>query len=221
MKTRIAICFLSVLSLLMLNNCNENTSPTPTGTDVIMPLAVGNMWIGKHNYYRYDSTLETRFSGYDTTRIQLDTIIDGEQWYKQSDEYYLQNVDDGLRIIDKIYSKNPYIGCKFPAVKGDTFNTAPKVYIPDQNNPLVLDSGFYYVQITNTDTIITVPKGSFSCYEYKTYLLQFGHTEPKIIYPIFYYSPNIGQVKRVTNRINPQGNLYLYISWELVDYQLY
>ena len=61
--------------MLLLNYCKENTTQTPIGNNVILPLAVGNYWIGQYNVYNYDSTLNTRVSHLDTMSILSDTLI--------------------------------------------------------------------------------------------------------------------------------------------------
>jgi hypothetical protein len=221
MKTNFLLFLFALLSMFLLNYCKENTTQTPIGNNVILPLAVGNYWIGQNNMYNYDSTLNTRGSFLDTMRILFDTLILGNVWYKQNPYYYLRNDNDGLHIIKYSPLNTPYLGFKYPAIIGDTFMTIPICYIPNLDNPLILDSGYFYMQVKSTDTLINVPKGSFNCYEYRQYLIKFGYMEPTLLYPIYFYAPNVGPIKQVTYNKNPQGNTYLHYSWELLDYKLF
>ena len=223
MKKGISVCFLSVLFLLLLNNCNENISPAPTGTDVIMPLAVGNYWIGQSNSYSVTDIFKKPVSSsFDTLKILSDTTINGLQWYKLNEGICLRNTGNSLNTHP--YADHPllFFGTKFPASVGDTFNTE-KIYciVGTCDYGFILDSGYSYYKVVKTDTVISVPKGQFHCYEIRKYSVTTSDPTPKISCPIYYLSVNVGLVKLIRNFSTKFDVIYPTSTWELYDYKLY
>lgn len=77
-------------------------------TSVIMPLKIGNYWVYKVTELNDDGT--TKSTGYDTTYVIKDTLINGEKWFLTYDRSFsdhsklvcLTNTNVGLYINDMI-----------------------------------------------------------------------------------------------------------------------
>ena len=170
MKHSILILF---LSLFIFYSCKkENSEPETSGgtSQTIIPFAQGNFW----NYHSI--MIPQQDTNYYSNWISGDTTIGTEYWFKlfsgDSINYVFErNKADGLHqftvpgdIDDLIF--------KYPAAVGDH-------YFTNTNPDTVL--------VQNIDTLISVPAGQFSCYEYK--IQEFGN------YFLVYVSPGAGFIK--------------------------
>jgi hypothetical protein len=224
MKTKIVFCLISVLLLLALNSCNENSTQTPKVSNEIMSLSTGNYWIGQYKAYSASASNFNQLisSRYDTLKVVSDTTIDGMHWYKLNEGICLRKSESGLDA--RPFAIHPFLfsGCKFPAAVGDTFKTEKMFCIVGTcDYGFALDSGYSYYQIDKTDTVISVPKGNFHCYEIKKYSYTTSEPEPKATCPIYYLSINVGLVKLISSTFGKNGLIYPANVWELVDYKLY
>jgi len=144
----------------------------------IIPLAQGNEWNYRDINFLSDDT--TYFS----LSISGDTMIGSEHWYKEfyndsSNYIFAMNKDDGHHFYT---NGNDNLVFKYPANAGDQF---------------ISNDSFDTTIVLNTATMITVPAGQFSCYEYKSlsgnsgYTLLYVSAEVGIIKIIDYYNGNI------------------------------
>jgi hypothetical protein len=193
---------LSALAALLVSGCWSPSAPESPGSDVIMPLKVGNMWIGE----------ETTFTGSGSTTI-TDTLvitgeqtINGEKWFVGSNGQMYINRRDGLHIRDTS-------GCEcntamYPSRSGDSIRLPDALVLmlgsPSPVNLIVIE------RVVTTDTTIQVPAGSYSTYHYRPEIV-----EPKnarFITPSSrYYTPNVGPIR--LQRGSDQAPVW---RWELV-----
>jgi hypothetical protein len=120
-----------------------------TEPDLIMPLAIGNLWEFRVDVY--DTTSGTIDTSYlDTLKIVDDTIIQDERWYIDQDGLLYTNKSDGLWRMAA--SDQPYLFLKFPATTGQTYSGNP-------------DLG-ELMEVINTAVQVNVPHGFHICYQY-------------------------------------------------------
>jgi hypothetical protein len=128
----------------------------------ILPLAVGNSWI--YAITAFDSLGNVLGNGIDTSIVSRDTTIDNETWYilynrgapvnlgiNRSDGYWSRAVTLSPNTTNIATLGDPYLSAKFPTATGQVF---------------VNETGYSTV-VLDTDTTVTVPAGTFRCYEYK------------------------------------------------------
>ena len=181
------------LSFLFFNSCKKDTPEKAVssggGEESIIPLAQGNVWNYRNIFIPSDDT------SYFSLSISGDITIGSEHWYK---EFY--NDTDYIFVINKADGHHFYsdgdddLIFKYPASTGDQ-------YISNGSSDTTL--------VLNTGTMISVPAGQFSCYEYKKWSGNSGYT-------LLYVSSDVGWVK-IVDYIN--GNI---ISVEeLMSYDLH
>lgn len=130
--------------------------------DEIIPLATGNKWV--YNIKVFDSTNVQIYTDVDSSWVERDTTLDNQLWFilvdedgpfqiaaNRDDGYYARDVTlaSGTTNIDSV--GEAYLSAKYPVNAGESFPNKP---------------GFI-TQVLATDTLVTVPAGSFSCYKYK------------------------------------------------------
>lgn len=144
--------------------------------DIIMPLAVGNMWVFQVN--ALDTSVNAmRRIGIDTFRVVRDTTIANSRWYElrglQSDGYAI-NWTNGCWFA--VPGSDPFLFAKYPAAVGDTFTS-------------VIGGVEARYQVVATGAEITVPAGRFFCYHYRQRIGPRGPTSN------YYFAPGVGLVK--------------------------
>jgi hypothetical protein len=160
------------LILFIINGCqNENENPIiPSQQKFIIPLSVGNQWLGKAERIGtdgqilgtsdYNNSVLAEFTNIDSIKLSVLQIGNGQR-------FYCTNKDSGF-----VYNFNDqyHLQYKYPGVVGEKYSI----------------SGNAYREIISTDTTIITEYGKFKCYHYSVrfYDNEF-HTEEFI-------SPNIG-----------------------------
>lgn len=141
----------------------------------IMPLAVGNQWV--YHTVRSDTMGNVTRNTYDTVRVTGTEVIAEETWFIVNGEgnYNYINRSDGLW---KACSKN-VLYIKFPVRLGEYYTTGTSM---DYCSP----PGF---SVVSTDTVITVPAGTFRCitYLWGDYGGYYNH--------VYHYAPNVGLIR--------------------------
>jgi hypothetical protein len=125
-------------------------------------------------------------------------IRDGDIIYP--DELYA-NRDDGVWIWytcrDSIAGA-PLIWAKYPAAVLDTYTSGKH---PESN-----------VTVVSTDTVVSTPSGTYSCYCYR-WIPTMVICWPPVTY--YYLAPDTGPVKSEFYVPDEVGGLYLHSVWEL------
>ncbi len=197
----------------MLSGCKDDfLGPDLSGAGVIMPLKVGNQWIGR--WTEYDDAGAVIATTYDTLTIESQVRRDEEIWYLGSNGKLYINHPNGLY---KDSSESNVCGCymmlaKYPSAVGDTFNTQRgEVLLPVGNTPLVrIDADILLAK----DSSVTTPAGTYSCYVYGQKL--FAPLNSSLLgWEWKYYAPSVGLVKK---EIVSYGRVEK--SWELVKLRL-
>ncbi|MGA9116315.1 MAG: hypothetical protein WB626_06035 [Bacteroidota bacterium] len=151
----LAVCVI----LIWIAGCTKEGNPVDGGPfnnpTVIMPLVIGNEW----TYASRSLDTAGQVTGTDTATFKIvrDTTMGVERWYfigRDSGAWeLLTNRSDGLWYTARVSGgiRTPVLLAKYPAFVNDTFYG--------------LDSVF--VTVVSTSTPVTVPAGSFTCYEYR------------------------------------------------------
>jgi hypothetical protein len=138
-------------------------------------------------------------------------MFGSELWYKTyisagsgyiTAEVFQLNRADGLWNRD--YIEEPNLAVKFPAQVGDIFYSGE----PDDPQDTMYHRRTY---VLSTDTIITTPAGTFSCYAYGYY-----YNNSQTLAQQIFYSPTVGYIKE---EIYSGVNLDHY-GVELISYTL-
>jgi hypothetical protein len=164
---RIAVVFVSLIGLLSLQ-C-ETQSVTPDNNPVfLIPMKVGNAW-----YYQTDhvDTLGIVITSTNTTvNIYADSLTGAERWFGFFSEGYRMNKPQG------VWQLQPTPFLEFPLTVGDS---------------VLRGNGTTYTHLLSKGTRVTVPAGTFVCYEY-------AETNPinNALLNKFYLTLSLGVVKR-------------------------
>jgi hypothetical protein len=180
------VCFL-LLTAILIAGCFD--SPTSSTSSVIMPLKVGNQWIGR---VTSDSS-GTSIVSYDTLTIVQEVVINNETWYKaNTGDFYINRANGLLSTPNPNQSGDCACNViQYPASRGDTI-LAPEVLVlvPGNPEPVTQKVGR---EVLATDSTITVPAGSFSCYHYMMKL--YSPTNARLVFPNeHFYVPDLGPV---------------------------
>lgn len=196
--------FGAMLILSTIFGCKKDSNPivSPNPTPVIMPLEIGNKWV--RQFTLYDTSGVPFSSGTDSITVLRDTLISNERYFVlilQGAERVLSNQSEGLSWFLGTFGWG--LQYKYPGLPGDSF-----YYIGGAN----------VSRITATDTVLTVPAGTYSCYHYSTII------NPS--YPIHgrleeYVAPHLGFVQSEWfQSVSASSPLYLYSRIKLMSFKL-
>jgi hypothetical protein len=186
------------------SNDDTNSTARAITPTYIVPLAVGNQWTTRTSSRNAEGKLIS--SGIQTSRIISDTTVDGERWFVEefsssdnnsSRTRLCTNRSDGFYILR---SGAPLLSVKYPVNVGDRYQ------------------GFGGdAKVVSTNEKISVPKGTFVCYQYTVSL-----RGPAMGRATMYYFPGVGLVstEAVTFGANNVSTAYTY-TVELLDYILH
>lgn len=182
------------------DNGTNGGDPIP---NVIVPLTLGNTWVGTQ--VEYDSTGAEVVSFTQTFFVNQDTVIAGDRWYAIAGaRILLANQNDGLWIRygfqDTLDLLDPAMYARYPAVVGQSWQSG-----------IDLSST---VSVVSVDTSITVPKGTYKCHLYR-WVRDSGNRIDH-----YFLAPKTGWIKTEFYRFTGGGTQYLYGSWELEDLEL-
>lgn len=218
MRLRLLALLLTAIPTLFLTGCEETPTEPDRRTQPMMPLAVGNMWIGRS--YGLDTAGAPTDVVYDTTRITGTQSIAGETWYVADDGLLLANRADGLWMAEP--GQSPRQVAKHPASVGEIFSrdtvAAP---FPD---PPVGDSLVDAWRVVAVGMSLTVTAGTYRVNGYEEYreTLDGAMLGPSSAYwgvDERYFAPAVGPVRRL-DYVAYLGEKYLLSIWELVEARL-
>lgn len=217
---RYALIVSFVLTLLVGSflSCSDPVSSPPESEPAssIRPLTIGNQWFGTRERYGQAGMIETYHS---TATVVGDTTVSDTLWFEifhETDDTsqfaftwssYLR--DDSVGQWEAMSFAHPAtLLAKYPANALDSFPLYVGAF--DTIVPLV---------VTSIDTILTVPAGEFSCYNYSyTILANWDDT----ITVSYWFSPGVGMIK--TETYGKQSAMdtatYLEYLWELDSFDL-
>jgi hypothetical protein len=210
---------------IVASGCNDGSGPQPVkiNASVIMPLAVGNQWIGQITDYDVRGDIVSQ--NFDTLTVYKSRVINGETWYYldhfprfsldgDSNLYELTNRSDGLYECDSEHFGEATLIAKYPAISQDTFSTF--------TDP---STSFFYENVVDTiNQPIQVPAGKFNSYVY--HFEGSGRISSDElgggVGPEQFYAPGIGLVENGYVNINGSVNLSETEEiWELVRADLH
>lgn len=189
---------MTLLSLVLLGSgCSGATEPVGA-TGVIIPLSVGNKWIGEATDYASGAVFRIRV---DTIGVEKDTVIDGERRYLISRQNGYVNRSDGAYAWGLGQGGDPLLQFKYPAQVGDS------VVHGDSTLKIV-------VHVLSTDEFVTVPAGTYSCFHY------FITGNVSQFETDYFVAPNIGYVKVVSIAKPGPSTVIDSTSWVLTRVEL-
>jgi hypothetical protein len=195
---------LSIIMGLMLNSCKDESTNTNETPKKIIPLKIGYTW----SYYHYLSD--------DAGNITKDTIqalisdsrkfsIEGtdyqayfwKEYLKDSIEPYafclIAPTSDGVYNLGSDSDTNSiqisHLWLKYPCSVNDSWNCV-YYYYSYSDKQFFKDS--CKISCINTNKEITIPLGTFRCYQFQ-YLLSFKNPNDTKTYE--YYAPGVGLIK--------------------------
>lgn len=214
--------------VLLATGCGDQLPTNPSDGRFIMPLAVGNRWVGLETTYASDGSVAgTRF---DTIEIVDVITSQGATWYKSSPlkegrVVWYQNNKEGLHIVSKVVGEIPDCNClhlHYPAKQGESYELpSAQILLPDPNGgpPTTVEQKID-IYLQSTETKVQVPNGEHTCYLYMQRLLAPENARFVGSPPWQYYTPDLGPVKM---EWYPQGDPAegpMVKKWELVDVRL-
>jgi hypothetical protein len=181
-----------------------NPATPPTTSTQIIPLAVGNQWTTRTSLRNGEGKLIS--SSIQTSQIISDTTIDGERWFVMHTPASGDNPSRtslGTNRPDGFYTLRsgvPSLLVKYPVDVGDHFQG------PNGET-----------KVLSTNEKVSVPKGTFVCYQYSVIL-----RGPAMARATTCYSPGVGMVSAdaVTLGANNVSTAYTN-TVELLDYILH
>lgn len=215
----LSVRFLRSILLMILAvaavGCGKDKSCCPVEPS-ILPLMVGNQWLGVSTNYDSTGTVEN----VDTLAyvIVRDTAISGETWYVMTTDadttdgpakvgslQLMTRRDDGIWVAAfGVPDFAPLLTYKFPAADGETF---------------IRGSDSTTVQISAAE--VTVPAGMYDCYCYANStvweMTGYSETELVTITDKVYLAPGIGYVKIEFFLQYDGRDEFLAQRWELLS----
>jgi len=192
--------------LIFLSACSNKGTNNELSDQQIMPLAVGNSWTFMElpaPGFSGDTTVYTQSVTKDTLMsITINSVIDIGHWFKVAGflgmpPTFFANRSSGFfqtffyfdgtstQVITTLVAK-------YPATVGDLYSQA---------FPPPIQNVSQRVEVLDTDSVITVPAGTFTCYVYRITLLSDGRR----IYDAF-YSVGTGLIKSHFYELAPGDN---------------
>lgn len=172
----------------------------------IMPLRVGNSWT--YDFKVFQPNNPTPIYAFDwTLKIVSTQVINDTTWYLgyhiltdgievDTLDYYYTNLANGLWVRESLAS-TPYFRVKYPADQGEVFEAFNELY-----------GIVSAVSVISTATSVTVPHGTFQCYNYRMI--------PSSTFQIDdYFRPGLGWVKSEWRVYDASAGWYTNLLIEL------
>ncbi len=178
-------------------SCAPANGPIPD-QQVIMPLALGNEWIGQINQYDSKGNLDS--SWFDTLSVLRSKEAGGETWYyvhvywgygRDTNHLWFTNRSDGLYTCDSEHFTTAYRLAKYPARPHDVC-----VVFENTSDSTGLYSEYRGIGVDTTNIPVSTPAGQFQCYSYSGFdFSQAGDVGSSIWEPSSFYSPGVGLIQ--------------------------
>ena len=153
---------------LLTLHCDEQAVTNENQTVHLIPMASGNQWHYEVNLV--DSLGTVLATSNESVRIYGDTLVGGSIWFGFSAQGYRINKADGVWQL----LPTPYL--EFPLDIGDS---------------VLQGNGATYIRLTSKGTRVSIPAGTYVCFEY-------SETNPLFSLPVnkYYIAPSLGLVKK-------------------------
>lgn len=219
------VVFLSLLLCVVAVGCSDSGG-TGSNSDIpnasIVPLNVGYYWVMDNTEFKSDGSSLTQAN--DTIRISPQTRLSpkNETFYDYGGTYVTKHAD-GLYSTDN-FSQGPYLYIKYPASVGEAFRDGrftqtKQMIIQRAGKPDTSITLYTRYTVAGKDKSITVPAGSYNCYEYLTAWFQ---DKSNIIFQEdhLYFAPNVGKVMVEHFEQNNSGSMTLKHRSRLISIHL-
>jgi hypothetical protein len=191
------IAMLFCFAAMMLTSCKkENPVESSSTAKQIWPLKSGNAWA--YHVIEYDTTGVITQSGSGAIAVTKDTIVGADTWYQisgfgSSGSMFYANRSDGLWIMSNNTS-GIFKGLifKYPVNTGESWNL-----------------GGDQVFLQSTDTVITVPAGTFHCYAYRLSMSDY-----------YYFCPGVGFIAMDSYSRTSSGRPYIIEHLSTISFTL-
>jgi len=196
MKLTLYSLLVSLALLFTISSCKKSNPVGPSNSQQILPLKIGDTWLIE--YTVYDTTEAIEGTMYDTAMVKTDTVISGVTWHRVSSitiDGVFTDKSDGLWGFG---STGGFVIFRYPANVGDTWN-AP-----------MNSSATYEITLESDSASVTVPKGTYVCYDYRMLL----NSLPKLE---VYLSPGVGFVAMDVYSTTKSGRSYKQAYGELTS----
>jgi len=196
MKSLVITVILALL-LITLSSCKKSNPVGSSSGEQPWPLHVGNTWV--YRWTEFDTNEVALRTGYDTTIVTRDTIIAGNTWYQgvPASTSLLRNASDGVWMMS---AGHPILVWKYPATVGESYT-------------FVWAGTTYQCWVQATDTSLTVPEGTHTCHEYRSY----SYSQ---VQEVDYLSPGTGPVVEEFYDQSNSGRPFCSERLELVSVSL-
>ena len=189
-------------TLAFFYGCKNSTAPG--NNNVMMPLTTGNSWTYQDTVY--GSGNEYILDGTFTITINGSAVINGKKYATFDDilSSPTRNDAQGTWTLRKDSTRSEYLEFKYPGLVRDVFNFDTTTTPTTNGNEEVV---YGHAQIITTDTLITVPAGTFNCYgyEYDYFTQQDGKLYIK---DLTYCATNVGYIKDETYKFDKRTNTF-------------
>jgi hypothetical protein len=211
---RILIPLLAIMAI----GCSKSELTAPDANLPIMPLAVGNRWIGRS--LTLDTNGNVTTTRYDTLQIRQEFVSDSERWFLTGTigpSY--TNRSDGLWSLPYTSgptASHPFLYAKHPASVGDLFNS------DTVSDPFTVPALIGATRVAATGMEMTVPAGTYHVTKYQSQFRTFDGrvlTGNEIASANDYYAfaPGVGLIKEESYMMAPGGRAYVGHRWELIE----
>lgn len=204
-----AITLLLISTLLLAAKCTNTVEEPDKPKDVLFPLTIGNNWTYTNTWFDIHGDVIKHSQS--TQTIEEEIEFEGEYYYRDNDYNYHKNDEEGYKMYYD-YQDLSVIFFKYPVGIMEKFN---KLSVWDENLGDTVRS-WYELETDNAN--VTVPAGSFRCLKYV-----YRNDDPRNIDGhIFFYSLNVGLVKKIyygkdVNETKFQEDIYELIGYNLVE----
>ena len=187
-----ALLFCFVVFMLISCKKDNPVESSPIAKQ-IWPLKPGNTWA--FSTKEYDTTGAVIQSGSGAIVITTDTIVGGETWYRFSGSgsiFYTIRSDGIWGMSTGTSPLFQGLFLKYPVSAGDSWN-----FGGDQ------------MFLQSADTLITVPAGTFHCYEYRLSMSDY-----------YYFCPGVGFIAEDYYSSTNSGRIYLKEHQSITSFTL-
>jgi len=189
-----------LISCIIFISCNENSTENNLDNISLIPFKMNNYW--KYNDSKYDSTGNIFISDTIIYKVDIDTIILNQQFFKYDiSNFYYTVKEDGIwqyEILGDSVKNCLYL--KYPCKIGDTYTFT-------FGRPNI-------VTVTSLNEKVTVEAGEFTCIEYH---LEYNSVSP---YINIYVAPGVGIIKQESFSGTHYSSDYKTGEESLLQYQL-